>query len=88
VLNYPIFHQDAVKKLFQRALQYCDPKKLHLALLGLYERADQLKLADELLEKMVKKFKTSCKVLIMIVVVIVMIIVIIILAAIASSAFF
>ncbi|XP_078436680.1 RIBOSOMAL RNA PROCESSING 5 [Wolffia australiana] len=54
--------EDAVKKTFQRALQYCDPKKLHLALLGLYERTDQHKLADELLEKMGKKFKSSCKV--------------------------
>ncbi|CAA7399281.1 unnamed protein product [Spirodela intermedia] len=54
--------EDAVKKMFKRALQYCDPKKLHLALLGMYERTDQHKLADELLEKMVKKFKNSCKV--------------------------
>lgn len=49
-------------KIFQRALQYCDPKKVHLALLGMYERTSQHKLADELLDKMVKKFKHSCKV--------------------------
>lgn len=54
-----------MKKTFQRALQYCDPKKLHLALLGMYERTDQHKLADELLEKMAKKFKNSCKVFIL-----------------------
>ncbi|WOG99939.1 hypothetical protein DCAR_0519295 [Daucus carota subsp. sativus] len=57
--------EDAVAKIFQRALQYCDPKKVHLALLGMYERTErpeQQKLADELIEKMVKKFKHSCKV--------------------------
>ncbi|GKV41870.1 hypothetical protein SLEP1_g49347 [Rubroshorea leprosula] len=54
--------EEAVLKVFQRALQYCDPKKVHLALLGMYERTDQHKLADELLDKMVKKFKHSCKV--------------------------
>ncbi|XP_072958510.1 rRNA biogenesis protein RRP5 isoform X2 [Typha angustifolia] len=54
--------EEAVKKTFQRALQYCDPKKLHFALLGMYERTEQQKLADELLERMIKKFKTSCKV--------------------------
>ncbi|XP_024994056.1 rRNA biogenesis protein RRP5 isoform X2 [Cynara cardunculus var. scolymus] len=54
--------EDAVLKVFQRALQYCDPKKVHFALLGMYERTEQHKLADELLEKMIKKFKHSCKV--------------------------
>lgn len=57
--------EDAVAKIFQRALQYCDPKKVHLALLGMYERTErpeQQKLADELVDKMVKKFKHSCKV--------------------------
>lgn len=49
-------------RLFQRALQFCDPLKLHLELLGLYERTEQHKLADELLDKMVKKFKQSCEV--------------------------
>lgn len=50
-------------KVFQRALQYNDPKKVHLALLGMYERTEQHILADELLNKMTKKFKHSCKVL-------------------------
>ncbi|PWA39554.1 RNA binding protein [Artemisia annua] len=54
--------EDAVVKVFQRALQVCDPKKVHFALLGMYERTEQHKLADELLEKMIKKFKHSCKV--------------------------
>ncbi|WCJ34083.1 rRNA biogenesis protein RRP5 [Euphorbia peplus] len=54
--------EEDVKKVFQRALQYCDPKKIHLALLGMYERTEQHKLADELLDRMVKKFRTSCKI--------------------------
>ncbi|KAL6997499.1 hypothetical protein U1Q18_007623 [Sarracenia purpurea var. burkii] len=54
--------EEAVLKIFQRALQYCDPKKVHLALLGMYERTEQHKLADELLNKMIRKFKHSCKV--------------------------
>ncbi|ONM52181.1 Ribosomal protein S1-like1 [Zea mays] len=54
--------EDAVKKVFQRALQYCDPKKLHLALLAMYERTEQYELADELLDRMTKRFKTSCKI--------------------------
>lgn len=54
--------QEAVIKVFQRALQVCDPKKVYFTLLGMYERTEQDKLADELLEKMIKKFKHSCKV--------------------------
>ncbi|KAL6540426.1 hypothetical protein OROMI_024309 [Orobanche minor] len=54
--------EEAVKKVFQRALQYCDPKRVHLALLGMYERTEQHKLADELLDKMSRKFKHSCKI--------------------------
>uniref|UniRef100_A0A2N9JBJ8 Uncharacterized protein n=1 Tax=Fagus sylvatica TaxID=28930 RepID=A0A2N9JBJ8_FAGSY len=49
-------------KVFQRALQYNDPKKVYLALLGMYERTEQHKLGGELLDKVVKKFKHSCKV--------------------------
>lgn len=54
--------EEAVAKVFQRALQYCDPKKVHLSLLSMYERTEQNKLGDELLYKMIKKFKHSCKV--------------------------
>lgn len=54
--------EEAVMKVFQRAVQYNDPKKVHLALLGVYERTEQHRLADELFDKMIKKFKKSCKV--------------------------
>lgn len=50
-------------RVFQRALQYNDPKRVHLALLGMYERTEQHRLAEELVDKMTKKFKQSCKVL-------------------------
>ncbi|XP_075475076.1 rRNA biogenesis protein RRP5-like isoform X2 [Primulina tabacum] len=54
--------EDAVMKIFQKALQYCDLKKVHLALLGMYQRTEQHKLASELFDKMARKFKHSCKV--------------------------
>ncbi|KAF3794450.1 rRNA biogenesis protein [Nymphaea thermarum] len=53
---------EAVEKIFVRACQSCDSKKVHLALLGTYERTGQQELADELLNGMTKKFRTSCKV--------------------------
>lgn len=54
--------QEAVLKVFQKALQNCDPKKVHLALLGIYERSEQHDLSSELLKTMTRKFKTSAKV--------------------------
>ncbi|KAL7134052.1 hypothetical protein ABFS83_11G001300 [Erythranthe nasuta] len=54
--------EEAVKKIFVRALQHCDSKKVHLALLEMYERTEQHKLADELLGKMVRNLGNSCKV--------------------------
>ncbi|KAK9088291.1 hypothetical protein Scep_027373 [Stephania cephalantha] len=54
--------EEAIKKVFQRALQYSDPKKVHFALLTIYEGKEQHALADELLDQMVKKFKNSCKI--------------------------
>ncbi|KAJ7541483.1 hypothetical protein O6H91_10G061600 [Diphasiastrum complanatum] len=54
--------KEAVLNVFQRALQLCDPKKLHLALLGLYERTNQDDMSDELLKKMTRKFKASAKI--------------------------
>ena len=54
--------QEAVLTLFQRALPFCDSKKLHLALLGLYERTEQPDRADELFKTITKKFNGSAKV--------------------------
>ncbi|KAH7441212.1 hypothetical protein KP509_03G029000 [Ceratopteris richardii] len=53
--------KEATMAVFHRALQYCDNKKLYLALLGIYERSDQHDMADELLKTMLRKFKMSCK---------------------------
>ncbi|GJN09940.1 hypothetical protein PR202_ga27995 [Eleusine coracana subsp. coracana] len=53
---------DAVKKVFQRAVQYCDRKEVHLVLLAMYERTEQYQLADEELDGITKSFKTSCKI--------------------------
>ncbi|KAL9265746.1 rRNA biogenesis protein RRP5-like protein [Drosera capensis] len=54
--------EEAVKGIFRRALQFCDPMKIHMELLGLYERTFQNELAGELLEIMVKKFRNSMEV--------------------------
>ncbi|GJP36935.1 hypothetical protein CLOM_g21396 [Closterium sp. NIES-68] len=54
--------KEAVLTLFQRALAYTDPKKLHIALLGVFERSQQHDMADTLLHSMAKKFSTSAKV--------------------------
>lgn len=54
--------KEDVLKLFQRALQFCDPKKLHFALLGIWERAEQHEMADQLFRAMAKKFGASAKV--------------------------
>ncbi|KAL9251634.1 rRNA biogenesis protein RRP5-like protein [Drosera capensis] len=51
--------EEAVKGIFRRALQFCDPMKIHMELLGLYERTCQNELAGQLLEIMVKKFRNS-----------------------------
>jgi rRNA biogenesis protein RRP5 len=53
--------------LFNRALQYNDPKKLYFALLGIYEnprqpQGPQHDMVDQLLKTMTKKFNTSAKV--------------------------
>ncbi|XP_004303371.1 PREDICTED: protein RRP5 homolog [Fragaria vesca subsp. vesca] len=54
--------EEAVMKVFKEALLYNDPKKVHLALLGVFERSELHKLADELADNMIKRFKKSCKV--------------------------
>eukprot|EP00798_Chlamydomonas_sp_ICE-L_P000496 gene496-1903_t len=54
--------EEAVMKLFQRALQYNDQKKLYLAMLGIMERSKRVDLAEQLLKTVTKKFGTSAKV--------------------------
>ena len=54
--------EEAVKKLFSRAVQIADAKHMHLTLIAMYERNDQQKQLDEILKKAVKKFSYSCKV--------------------------
>ncbi|CAM8882388.1 unnamed protein product [Rhodiola kirilowii] len=55
--------EEAVQKIFERALQHCDSEKLHLAMFNVYERTGQSNLADELIDKMSKKlFKKSIEV--------------------------
>mmetsp|Transcript_6835 Transcript_6835/g.41677 ORF Transcript_6835/g.41677 Transcript_6835/m.41677 type:complete len:1098 (+) Transcript_6835:2478-5771(+) len=54
--------KDAVARLFAKALPLCDPKKLHMCLLGIYERMHEEEAAEDLLKTMCRKFKESAKV--------------------------
>lgn len=48
--------------LFQRALPFFDSKKLHLALLGLYEGTEWQDRADDVYITITKKFNGTAKV--------------------------
>lgn len=54
--------EEAALKLFQRALQYTEPKKLHLAALAMFERSSRTVAAEQLVKAMVRKFGGSAKV--------------------------
>ncbi|BDA47226.1 probable protein RRP5 homolog [Coccomyxa sp. Obi] len=53
---------EAVMKLFQRALPHTDSKKLYLALLTILERTSKEELAQQTLRAMTRKYATSAKV--------------------------
>ncbi|KAJ3090994.1 hypothetical protein HK102_001993 [Quaeritorhiza haematococci] len=53
---------ESLKKVFDRAASYNDPKKIHMQLAQIYERTSKTELAEELYKTTVKKFKESCKV--------------------------
>lgn len=54
--------EEAALKLFQRASQYTDPKKLHLAALSMFERSNRTTAAEQLVKAMTRKFGGSAKV--------------------------
>uniref|UniRef100_A0A383V4G5 S1 motif domain-containing protein n=1 Tax=Tetradesmus obliquus TaxID=3088 RepID=A0A383V4G5_TETOB len=54
--------EDALMAVFKRAVGYCEPKPLYLALLGILERSGRHALAGEVWRTATKKFNTSCKV--------------------------
>ena len=49
-------------RLFQKALQYVDQKKLYLAVLGLAERSERKQMIEGMLKAMTRKFGSSAKV--------------------------
>lgn len=53
---------EGLAQLFSKALQFCDSKKLYLALLGIYERMQEKEAAEDLLVTMCRKFNGSAKV--------------------------
>ena len=54
--------KEAVSRLFKRAVNLADPKKLYLVLVDMYTRAEQIEILEETLKLIVKKFRSSCKV--------------------------
>lgn len=54
--------KESLMAVFERAIQYNDPKKVYLQLVDILTRSDQLDLCDETFKTMCKKFKDSKKV--------------------------
>ncbi|KAI7871586.1 hypothetical protein BDF14DRAFT_1878435 [Spinellus fusiger] len=54
--------EDTLNELFKRALAYCEPKKIYLQLIKIYERSDKHDKADALWIEATKKFSQSSKV--------------------------
>eukprot|EP00879_Flechtneria_rotunda_P009200 GHRR01009633.1.p1 GENE.GHRR01009633.1~~GHRR01009633.1.p1 ORF type:complete len:1069 (+),score=440.49 GHRR01009633.1:481-3207(+) len=54
--------EEAVMTTFKRGVQYCEPKALYLALLGILERSGRWQLAADVWKTATKRFSTSCKV--------------------------
>nr|XP_058962333.1 protein RRP5 homolog [Pocillopora verrucosa] len=54
--------QESLVKVFERALQQNEPKKVFFQLIGIYSRTDKTELAEQLYHTMVKRFSQSKKV--------------------------
>ncbi|KAF9094819.1 rRNA biogenesis protein rrp5 [Mortierella sp. AD031] len=53
---------DTLEEVFKNAVQTCEPKKIYLQLVKIYERSNKIDLATELYTTMTKKFGQSSKV--------------------------
>ncbi|KAG0305918.1 rRNA biogenesis protein rrp5 [Dissophora globulifera] len=53
---------DTLEEIFKNAVQMCEPKKIYLQLVKIYERSNKIDLATELYTTMTKKFAQSSKV--------------------------
>lgn len=54
--------EEAVDKVFRRAVTFCDPKKMYFSLVNLHERHKQLGRCEGVLKTMTRKFNMSAKV--------------------------
>ncbi|KAK9768908.1 rRNA biogenesis protein rrp5 [Basidiobolus ranarum] len=54
--------EESMEQVFQRAVQVCEPKKIYLQLVQIYERSDKMDLAEQLYKTTTKKFGASSKV--------------------------
>ncbi|KAG0172965.1 rRNA biogenesis protein rrp5 [Apophysomyces sp. BC1034] len=53
---------ESLEELFKRAVVYCEPKKVYLQLVQIYERSQKHEKAEALWKEMLKKFSQSSKV--------------------------
>ncbi|CAG8597229.1 3364_t:CDS:10 [Acaulospora morrowiae] len=53
---------ESMENVLRRALQTCDPKKIYLLLVGIYEKSGKKELAQQTYQIMIKKFSQSSKV--------------------------
>ncbi|KAK3822890.1 MAG: hypothetical protein J3Q66DRAFT_424329 [Benniella sp.] len=53
---------ETLEEVFKKAVQMCEPKKIYLQLVKIYERSNKIELATELYTTMTKKFSQSSKV--------------------------
>ncbi|XP_067297092.1 protein RRP5 homolog [Pseudorasbora parva] len=49
--------QDSLQKIFERAIQYCEPLPVYQQLADIYAKSDKIKEAESLYKSMVKRFK-------------------------------
>ncbi|KAI8065426.1 hypothetical protein BC940DRAFT_276026 [Gongronella butleri] len=57
------FGSDAsLDNVFKRALQFCEPKKVYLQLVKIYERTEKLEKAEDMWQQTAKRFSQSSKV--------------------------
>ncbi|KAM9817961.1 protein RRP5 homolog isoform 2-T5 [Syngnathus typhle] len=51
--------QDSLKKVFERALQFCEPMPVYQQLADIYTKSDKIKEAENLYKSMVKRFRQN-----------------------------
>ncbi|XP_077426808.1 protein RRP5 homolog [Vanacampus margaritifer] len=61
LLNLEIMYgtEESLKKVFERALQFCEPMPVYQQLADIYTKSDKIKEAEKLYQSMVKRFRQN-----------------------------